>query len=222
MIFRILKNLHTRAGDFALRTEMGDMICKAAFLKSGFYIYNKNGNQVAQLTFTNDKKLAKRDGLKNVNGFNVASLSVVTPNPIFPGEVKMCYHGKDRFSFSTNVIEKGDEKYLENIKGQQAYKFSFWGHPSEFSFDIFDGKDLVANVIPYLQDDEVYQVRVHEKGNLFFIFMLCLAVDMLQSEQQYNTSIIKRAFPKKRSLFFVDQPIKRSTKKNKKRSNSPL
>ena len=51
MIFRILKKLYGRAGDFALRTEMGDLICKAAYIKSGYYIYNKLGEQVAQLSF---------------------------------------------------------------------------------------------------------------------------------------------------------------------------
>ena len=96
--------------------------------------------------------------------------------------IKMAMNGKDNFSFFTNVIEKGDEQYIKNVKGKQSYNFSIWGKPSEYGYDIYDGKDLVANVIPFPQDEEVYQVRIHEKGNLFFIFMICLATERLQKD----------------------------------------
>lgn len=167
MIFRILKKLYGRAGDFALRTEMGDMLCKAAYLSSGYYIYNKLGDQVAQLSF---------------EGKRLQTMAIATPNPVYPGAVKMVCNGKDNFSFFTNVIDKGDDQYIKNVKGKQSFNFSIWGKPSEYGYDIYDGKDLVANVIPLPQDEEVYQVRIHEKGNLFYIFMICLATERLQKD----------------------------------------
>ncbi len=166
MIFRVLKKLYGRAGDFALRSEMGDMLCKAAYLSSGYYIYNKYGEQIAQLAF---------------NG-NTASMSIATPNPVYPGAITMVCGGKDNFYFTNNVIEKGDDAFIKNVKGKQSYNFSIWGKPSAYGYDIYDGSDLVANVIPYPQDEEVYQIRVHEKGNLFYIFMICLAAERLQKD----------------------------------------
>ena len=168
MIFRVIKKLYGKAGDFALRSEMGDMICKAAYLSSGYYIYNKFGEQVAQLSFDDKEK--------------VATMAIATPNPVYPGAIRMACNGKDNFSFFANVIEKGDDQYIQNVKGKQSYNFSIWGKPSEYGFDIYDDKDLVANVIPFPQDEEVYQVRIHEKGNLFYIFMICLAVERLQKD----------------------------------------
>ncbi len=166
MIFRILKKLYGRAGDFALRSEMGDMLCKAAYLSSGYYIYNKLGDQVAQLSFEG----------------NTANMAIATPNPVYPGAIKLVCAGKDSFYFTDNVIEKGDDAFIKNVKGNQKHNFSIWGKPSEYGFDIYDGKDVVANVIPYPQDEEVYQIRVHEKANVFYIFMICLAVERLQKD----------------------------------------
>lgn len=166
MIFRILKKLYGRAGDFALRTELGDMICKSAYLSSGYYIYNKFGDQVAQLSFEG----------------NVATMAIATPNPVYPGAIRMVMNGKDNFSFYSNVIEKGDDAFIKNVKGKQSYNFSIWGKPSEYGYDIYDGSDLIANVIPFPQDEEVYQVKIHEKGNLFYVFMICLATERLQKD----------------------------------------
>lgn len=168
MIFRVYKKLYEKAGDFALRSEMGDMICKAAYLKSGYYIYNKFGEQVAQLSFDDKAK--------------VATMAVATPNPVYPGAINMALTGKDSFSFYSNVIEKGDDQFIKNVKGAKSYNFSIWGKPSEYGYDVYDGSDLVANVIPYPQDEEVYQVKIHEKGNLFYIFMICLATERLQKD----------------------------------------
>ena len=166
MIFRILKKLYAQAGDFALRSELGDLICKAAYLNSGYYIYNKYGEQVAQVVFEG----------------NTASLSIATPNPVYPGAVKMVCNGKDSFYFAANVIDKGDDAFIANVKGKQTYNFSVWGKPSEYVYDIFDGSDKVASVIPYPQDEQVYQVQIHEKGNLFYVFMICLAAERLQKD----------------------------------------
>lgn len=165
MIFRILKNLYDLPGDFALRSEFGDFVCKTAYLNSGYYIYNKNGIQLAQLVF---------DG-------NSAFMSVASPTPVYPGVVRITMAGNDQFIFDSNVIEKGDEAYIKNVKGKKAPAFSVWGKPSEYGFDIYEGSSVVANVIPYPQDDSVYQVRVQGDGNILYILMICLALERLRN-----------------------------------------
>lgn len=165
MIFRILKNLYDLPGDFALRSEFGDFVCKTAYLNSGYYIYNKNGIQLAQLVF---------DG-------NTALMSVASPKPVYPGVVRMTMVGKDQFVFDNNVIEKGDEEYLKNVQSKKALAFSIWGKPSEYGYDIYEGSSVIANVIPYPQDDSVYQVRAQGDGNILYILMICLAAERLRN-----------------------------------------
>ena len=52
MIVRVLKELYTLQGDFALRDELGNMILKCSYVGNGYYIYNKRGIQIAQLAFS--------------------------------------------------------------------------------------------------------------------------------------------------------------------------
>lgn len=165
MIFRILKNLYSLPGDFALRSEFGDLVCKTAYLNSGYYIYNKEGVQLAQLVFEG----------------NSALMSVASPAPVYPGVIRMTMVGKDDFVFDNNVIEKGDDQYIKNVKGKKARNFSIWGKPSEYGYDIYEGSAVMANVIPYPADDSVYQVRVQENGNILYVLMICLAAERLRN-----------------------------------------
>ncbi len=165
MIFRILKDLDSLPGDFALRSEFGDTVCKTAYLNSGYYIYNKVGMQLAQLVF---------------NG-NTALMSVAAPTPSYPGVIRMTMVGKDSFIFDNNILEKGDEEFVKNVKGKPARNFSIWGKPSEYGYDIYDGSVIIANVIPYPTDDAVYQVRVHEDANILYVLMICLAAEKLRN-----------------------------------------
>ena len=94
MIFRVIKRLYEKNGDFALRDEIGNMICKAAYIEQGYYIYNKRGSQIAQLVF---------------NGNNTAMLSVISDIPAYPGTVRMTSIGVEEFVFDYNVIDLCDE-----------------------------------------------------------------------------------------------------------------
>lgn len=167
MIFRVIKRLYEKNGDFALRDEIGNMICKAAYIEQGYYIYNKRGSQIAQLVF---------------NGNNSAMLSVISDLPAYPGTVRMTAVAVDEFIFDANVIDRGDDEYISKIRGKAAHNFSLWGRPSAYGFDIYDGSDTVANVIPYPADDEIYQVRVNENSNLLYVFMICLAAEKLNAD----------------------------------------
>lgn len=165
MIVRVLKKLYEKAGDFALRDELGNMICKTAYLGAGYYIYNKRGSQVAQLVFQK----------------NTATMSVISSVPSYPGAVKMTALAPDNFVFDMNVIDKGDDQFVKNVKGREAKRFSLWGTPSAYSFDIFDGSERVGEVIPYPADNGVYQIRTFEDTNLLYVLMICLAQEKLNA-----------------------------------------
>ena len=166
MIVRVLKRLYEKAGDFALRDELGNMICKTAYIGSGYYIYNKRGAQIAQLVFQK----------------GTAAMSVASSAPSYPGAVNMSITAPDRFIFDVNVIEKGDDQYIKNVKGRAAKNFSIWGTPSAYAFDIYDGSEKVAEVIPYPQDDDVYQLRTFEETNLLYVYMICLSIEKLNAD----------------------------------------
>lgn len=166
MIVRVLKKLYQKAGDFALRDELGNMICKTAYIGAGYYIYNKRGQQVAQLVFQK----------------NSATMSVVSSVPAYPGAIRMSVVAPDSFVFDANVIDKGDDQFVKNVKGRDAKRFSLWGVPSAYSFDIFDGPERVGEVIPYPADDDVYQIRTFEETNLLYVLMICLAQEKLNAD----------------------------------------
>lgn len=165
MIVRVLKELYKIPGDFALRDEFGNMILKCTFVGKGYYIYNKRGIQIAQLSFEK----------------NEASMAVVQSVPAYPGAVRIVKIGVDDFIFETNVIEKGDEQYTKNVKGKTAARYTVWGAPSKYSYDIFDGSEKVGEVIPYPADDGVFQIRTFTDTNILYVFMITLALEWLNA-----------------------------------------
>ena len=167
MIVRVLKNLYKMPGDFALRDELGNMILKCSYVGNGYYIYNKRGIQIAQLAFTKGE----------------AQMAVVQHIPAYPGAVNIVKLGTDDFVFETNVIEKGDDQYTKNVKGRNAGKFTVWGTPSKYSYDIFDGSENVAEVIPFPSDDGVFQIRTNAATNILYVFMITLALEWLNAQK---------------------------------------
>ncbi len=168
MIFKIKKKIYEMRQDYTVKNAIGEVVCKIAMLPSGFYFYNKLGLQLAQVTFQD----------------NAATLSIVKSNPTFPGAVKMKIMGQNDFKFVTNELEKGDEVFVKAVKGAKANKFSIWGKPSQYNFEIYDGSYVVASVVPVMGEPNFYQIRTTESTNILYVLMICLAAEKLHADPQ--------------------------------------
>ena len=158
MILKLKKDIFRSKSDYAVKNAIGEMICKVAILNRGYYIYNKLGQQVAQITFHK----------------NTASMSIVKKEPSFPGAYKITMISEDKFNFSYGEVEKGGE----------AYNFSLWGTPSEHSFDIFSDSTLLANVVPDSSDINSYKIRTSDNCNVLYVLMIAFAVEKLRYDPQ--------------------------------------
>lgn len=168
MILKLKKDIFRSKSDYAVKNAIGEMICKVAILNRGYYIYNKLGQQVAQITFHK----------------NTASMSIVKKEPSFPGAYKITMISEDKFNFSYGEVEKGDEAYFGAVKGGEAYNFSLWGTPSEHSFDIFSDSTLLANVVPDSSDINSYKIRTSDNCNVLYVLMIAFAVEKLRYDPQ--------------------------------------
>jgi hypothetical protein len=161
MIFRIKKALYKEIDDFAIRAE--NFFVKVAKLLKGYYLYGKDGAQVAQIIFEKDKATA------------VAADSA---------PICIC-----RAEQSYVVIDKTDEEEagLNKKLRKQTSEFIIYGQPFLYRYDIYEIKApskssrLAANVINDLASWDYYKVRALE-GNILKIIMIALAIDKLNSD----------------------------------------
>ncbi|MDD4120295.1 MAG: hypothetical protein PHG90_01720 [Clostridia bacterium] len=163
MIFKIKKQIFDMKSDYSVKNALGETVCKVAVLTKGYYIYNKTGIQLAQLTFEG----------------NTASLAIAKSKPSYPGAIKMRLNSPNNFKFSTNEIEKDDERFISAVKGGKTPEFSIWGKPKDYNFDIYEGSSLYANVIPVVDDSSYYQVRTSDDANFLYVLLICFANEKL-------------------------------------------
>lgn len=168
MILKLKKDIFLSKTDYAVKNAIGETICKIAVLNRGYYIYNKLGQQVAQITF--DK--------------NTASMSIVKKEPSFPGAYKVAMVGEDKFIFSYGETEKGDEAFFSAVKGGEAYNFTIWGKPSERSYDIFSDATLLANVVPDTHDANGFKIRTADNCNILYVLMIAFSLEKLRYDPQ--------------------------------------
>ena len=162
MIFKIKKKLYAESADAAIKTPIGELFCKIASLPNGYYFYNKSGVQLAQVVFTEGG----------------AELSLVLGKPSFPGAVIMRAEGADSFSFSGNEIGTEDKSRIGGLTSKgAAHKFSIWGKPSEYSYQIYDGSNLVAEIVP--SEADLFEIATTEHTNLLYVLMIALAAEKL-------------------------------------------
>lgn len=165
MVFTIKKNMYTFNKDYAVKNLFNELVCKIARVKNGYYIYNKLGNQIAQLVFSKDAS---------------AQISIVRTEPMYPGAIKIQMIDPNHFTFYNNVTEKGDEDFLKNVKGQKTpNKFSIWGKPSQYNYDIYDGSNMVASVITNPNDDSEYKIKTTPYSNILYIIMICISIERI-------------------------------------------
>lgn len=163
MIFKIDKEVYHLTKDYSVKNAIGETVCKVAVLSKGYYIYNKIGTQLAQITFED----------------NAALISIAKSKASYPGAIKIRLVAPNQLKFSTNEIEKGDERYISQIKGGTQLNFSIWGKPKEYNFDIYEGSSLYANVIPVVDDNKAYQIRTSEEANFLYVLLICFASEKL-------------------------------------------
>ncbi|MFA5450275.1 MAG: hypothetical protein WC292_07575 [Clostridia bacterium] len=166
MIFKIKKGLYNTPDDYAVRSEVGEVFCKIARLKKGYYLYNKLGEQIAQVTF--DK--------------NTASLNIARRAGNSMDTTKLVRTASDNFSFVTNEVAKEDTPYLDNLRGQSSETLSIWGDTATYNYDIFNGSKVAANIVPSTTEPTEYTVKMGETGNLIKIIMVAIAAERLNND----------------------------------------
>lgn len=170
MIYKIKKQMYKESEDFAVRSEIGEVVCiiKPFLVNNaavGYYIYNRSGEGIAQLTFEG----------------TAAKIAIARKNGKFPGAITLEKRGPEAFGFSTNAMSKEDESYASKIKGGKTEAYSIWGKTANYSFDVYCGSKICANVVPVLGDEAVYQFKMGESGNFLVALMICLATERLNN-----------------------------------------
>ncbi len=165
MIFTIKKQMYKIENDYAVKNLFNELVCKIARVKNGYYIYNKLGNQIAQLVFSKDAS---------------AQISIVKSEPIYPGAIKIQMVDENNFRFFGNVIEPEDKDYVQNIQGSKKINdFSVWGKPSEYNYDIYDHSNMIASVISNPADFTEYKIKTTPYSNILQVIMICLAIEKI-------------------------------------------
>lgn len=166
MIIKLLKQIYKSPDDYAVKTPINELICKIAHFSGGYYLYNKKGDQVGQIMLEN----------------NVAYLSVPASVPTYPATIKVMYNPQSGFSFPSNEIERGDEQFLDKIKGKTATEvISLRGDTAGYSYDIYSGNVAVVNVVPSATEQDYYSIRINKDFNVLKGILIVLAIDFFVS-----------------------------------------
>ncbi|MDR3185296.1 MAG: hypothetical protein LBU04_00560 [Christensenellaceae bacterium] len=165
MIFKIRKMFRTDgSNDYSLLTPIGDTVCKIARIKNGFYFYNTHSEQIAQLTF--DKSQACLAIGQHTS--HMPSIVVVTAGP----NGKLSFQ---RMGESTDGLTN-DIRTLEICN---AGEITVFGNLNNYSFDIYEGSSLSANVVPVANDPNYYMLKLDTKANALLMVMLVLAIELM-------------------------------------------
>lgn len=165
MIYQIKKNVGASPDAVSVISAIGEFVCNVSVLGDGYYLFNKQGLQIAQIVF-------KDAG---------AIMSIARTKPVFPGSLKISRLGKDEYVISANQVGAEDDQYLENIKGKKSENYSIWGTPSEYNYDIYCGNKLAANVLISATEPATMKINMGLDGNLLNVIMIALAVDKFNS-----------------------------------------
>lgn len=171
MAYQLRKEMYNTPYDFPVRSELNDMVCKIAKIKKGFYIYNKLGEEVAQVTF---EKNVARMAIAHVHG------SVPTVSTMMIGE-------RNQFAFIRNVYEKADRPFVEKLRGELPNRFSVWGTPDAYTFDVYDGSELAGRFVPNPRDAGSYLMEVGPKANALQMIMIAIAAEKLNADPLSKT-----------------------------------
>ncbi|NLO63812.1 MAG: hypothetical protein GX095_01040 [Clostridiales bacterium] len=170
MVIKLLKKINKSPEDVAILSPINELICKVACLDGGYYLYNKTGDQIAQIIFEG----------------NTAYLSVSSPVPVFPASIKMVYEG-GCFAFLPMEVAASDREIIANIKNKKDLElFSLRGDPAGYSYDVYLGNKVYSNVVPSSTDKKYYLMRLAKDANLLKALLISLAIDYYAGEAVPN------------------------------------
>lgn len=160
MIYKIKKNLSSSQEDYAIVSSLGELLCKVAVMTNGYYLYNKNGLQLAQIKIEDGK----------------AYLSIARERPAFPGTIVL-QGGQDKFDISYLEPTEADKAVIETLCKAEAAAYTVWGMPSQNNYDLYLGSKKCANIVPCATNPEIYNINILDAGNALNIIMLAIAMD---------------------------------------------
>lgn len=183
MIIKIDKLMHQDDGDCVIRLMSGKPFCHVAKIVNGYYIYNVQGEQIAQMLF------------------GKTSCDIALANPHLPKESSYTLHllRGGRFTVSALELDKDDKKFIAKLKKDQEdtilnkAEFTILGDFKGYNYDVYRTGNAVGNVLPH-EDDGYFKLRINEGGNIIRVMMLTLAVDRLIFEKPKDRRIKKRLF----------------------------
>lgn len=184
MILKIDKLMFDDDGDCVIRFLNGEIFCTVAKIANGYYIYNKNAEQIAQMLFY--KKVCD---LVMANPY-VAKESSYVMEKQRGGEL-IIRRPKVKKRKIRKFIRNLERSHQENVLNKDIFKVV--GDFENYNYDIYRNSETVGNILPD-SDDCYFKLRVNQGGNIVRLLMIALAVDRMTFEK-------KRKRAKKHKLF---------------------
>lgn len=163
MIFRIPKDLYAALDDASIFSAIGEFAFKIAKIKKGYFVYNRDAIQIAQIEF---RPYEARITVADHGTLTLTRERRATNYDIGPLK-----------------LEKEDEQFRQfqhKIDGEYALIGSF----AEMAFDVYFRAKCVMNVIPDSSDPNFFKVRINEGGNLIILTLIAIAVNKLNNDPE--------------------------------------
>ncbi len=161
MIYSIDRKLYENIDDTVIRSALGEFGFKVCKVKKGYYVYNKDADQVAQIRFEP----------------YTAYITVADS-----GTLCLTRHKKTCDYDIAPMTLEGKDKKLAEYQNRITGEYAMAGSYEKMMFDIYFRSKCVLNVIPDPQDDKYVKIRVNEGGNLVMCVMLVVAICKLNDD----------------------------------------
>ncbi|MDR0752302.1 MAG: hypothetical protein LBF12_06975 [Christensenellaceae bacterium] len=167
MVFKLQKNICDLNTDYTLTSITGEAICKLSHIKNGLIVTNSRNQQLAKVTYS--PSIAR------------ISIAHVQENDI-PTCIIIERDKNGLFYITREVNAKESSKYLLNIpEFSPRGNITIWGKPSDYSFDIYEGPELSANIVPNLDDDTHFMLNLNYEANVIQMLLIVLSIETLNS-----------------------------------------
>lgn len=145
-----------------MQNAEGDIVAVLVPVTQGYYITNRVGEQIAQITFYDkNAKLC----IANTTGKDITTTSIASL-------------GNNRFGFKDSVSEQ-DKSFALDIPKRFLDELSFWGDPLVPSYDIYSDKTVSASVTA--SEGDTISIKIARDANFLRMLMIVLAVDYFRA-----------------------------------------
>ncbi len=161
MIYSIDRKLYENIDDTVIRSALGEFGFKVCKIKRGYYVYNKDGDQVAQIRFEP----------------YTAYITVADSGTL-------CLT-RDRYACTYSIAPMpliGKDSKLQEYQSRISGEYALMGNFEKMLFDIYFRSKCVLNVIPDKDDEKYVKIRINEGGNLVMCVMLVVAICKLNDD----------------------------------------